>query len=177
MKFTQAEVHRFKIKAGKSEHIEFDESMPGFGLRIRAGDKAEHRTFIAQYKIGAKHRRITLGDVRKVTLENARKEARRIFGKVANGHDPANEKAERRSAASHTLDATMARYLEAKATEFKPRSMVEVTRHLQKHWQPIHNLAIANVARANVAATLSAMAKKHGPVAANRARGALSAMF
>ena len=108
----------------------FDESMPGFGLRIRAGDKAQHRTFIAQYKIGSKHRRITLGDVRKVTLENARKEAKRIFGKVANGHDPANEKAERRSAASHTLDATVARYLEAKATELKPRSMVEVKRYL-----------------------------------------------
>src|SRR5262249_32502448 len=80
-----------------------------FGIRIRAGDKAQHRTFIAQYKIGEKHRRITLGDVRKVTLENARREARRIFGSVVNGHDPANEKAERRSAASHTLDATIAR--------------------------------------------------------------------
>src|SRR5262249_21315829 len=88
-----------------------------FGIRIRAGDKAQHRTFIAQYKIGEKHRRITLGDVRKVTLENARREARRIFGSVVNGYDPANEKAERRSAASHTLDATIARYLEAKATE------------------------------------------------------------
>jgi len=177
MKFTQAEVHRFKIKAGKSEHIEFDESMPGFGLRIRAGDKAEHRTFIAQYKIGAKHRRITLGDVRKVTLENARKEARRIFGKVANGHDPANEKAERRSAASHTLDATIARYLEAKATEFKPRTMVEVKRYLEKDWQSLHNLAIASIARANVAATLSAIAKSKGGATANRARAALSAMF
>src|SRR5262249_19921941 len=177
MKFTQASIDRFRIEAGKSEHIEFDESMPGFGLRIRSGDKAQHRTFIAQYKIGEKHRRITLGDVRKVTLEDARKEARRIFGKVANGHDPANEKAERRSAASHTLDATIARYLEAKATELKPRSMVEVKRHLDKDWQSLHNLAIASVGRANVAATLSAIAKDKGGVTANRARAALSAMF
>ena len=176
-KFTQASVHSFKIKAGKSEHIEFDESMPGFGLRIRAGDKAQHRTFIAQYKIGSKHRRITLGDVRKVTLENARKEAKRIFGKVANGHDPANEKAERRSAASHTLDATVARYLEAKATELKPRSMVEVKRYLEKDWRPVHNLAIASIGRANVAATLSAIGKTKGGATANRARAALSSMF
>jgi len=176
MKFTQASVDRFKLEAGKSEHIEFDESMPGFGLRIRAGDKAQHRTFIAQYKIGEKHRRITLGDVRKVTLENARKEARRIFGSVANGHDPANEKAERRSAASHTLDATIARYLEAKATELKPRSLEEVERHLKKDWQPLHNLAIASIGRANVAATLSAIAKRSN-VTANRSRAALSAMF
>jgi integrase len=176
MKFTQASVDRFKLEGGKSEHIEFDDSMPGFGLRIRAGDKAQHRTFIAQYKIGEKHRRITLGDVRKVTLENARKEARRIFGSVANGHDPANEKAERRSAASHTLDATIARYLEAKATELKPRSLDEVERHLKKDWQPLHNLAIASIGRANVAATLSAIAKRSN-TAANRSRAALSALF
>ena len=39
MKFTQAAIERFKIPAGKSEHIEFDDGMPGFGLRVRAGDK------------------------------------------------------------------------------------------------------------------------------------------
>ena len=168
---------RILLPQGKSEHIVFDETMPGFGIRIRAGDKGEHRTFIAQYKIGSKHRRITLGNVRKVTLENARQEARRIFGKVANGHDPANEKAERRRAASHTLDATIARYLETKATDLKPRSLIEVRRHLEKNWQPLHNLSIASIGRANVAATLSAMAKTKGSVTANRARAALSAMF
>ena len=178
MKFTSHDkVIRIPLPAGKSEHIEFDEAMPGFGIRIRAGDKAQHRTFIAQYKIGDKHRRITLGDARKVTLENARKEARRIFGEVANARDPANEKAERRSAASHTLDATIARYLEAKATELKPRSMVEVKRHLEKDWQSLHDFAIASIGRPNVAATLSAIAKSNGNVTANRARAALSAMF
>jgi hypothetical protein len=53
--------------------------MPGFGVRIRAGDKVQHRTFIAQYKIGEKHRRITLGDVRKVTaLSRLRDISKRI---------------------------------------------------------------------------------------------------
>ena len=92
MKLTQATISRFKIPAGKSEHIEFDDDMAGFGLRIRAGGKVEHRTLIAQYKIGAKHRRITLGNVDKVELDDARKRAKKIFGKVANGEDPANEK-------------------------------------------------------------------------------------
>jgi len=177
MKFTQTTIAKFKIEAGKSEHIEFDESMPGFGLRIRVGDKGEHRTFITQYKIGAKHRRITLGDVRKVTLDNARREAKRIFGSVAHGRDPANEKAERRSAASYTVDAVITRYLDAKAGELKARSLVEATRHLQKNWSSLHNLAVASVGRANIAAALSVMAKMQGPVTANRARGALSAMF
>jgi hypothetical protein len=177
MKFTQTTIAKFKIEAGKSEHIEFDDSMPGFGLRIRVGDKGEHRTFIAQYKIGKKHRRITLGDVRKVTLDNARQEAKRIFGSVVHGRDPTNEKAERRSAASFTLDALIERYLDAKANELKARSLVETKRHLEKNWSSLHNLAVASVGRANVAAALSVMAKTQGPVTANRARGALSAMF
>src|SRR5215472_204642 len=101
MKITQDKVTRIPLPQGKSEHIVFDETMPGFGIRIRAGDKGQHRTFIAQYKIGSKHRRITLGNVNKVTLENARQSARIIFGKIAKGEDPANEKAEAREAASH----------------------------------------------------------------------------
>src|SRR6516165_2127356 len=95
MKFSQTTITKFKMPAGKVEHIEFDENMPGFGLRVRAGDKGEHRTFIVQYKIGDKHRRVSLGDVRKVTLKDAQERARAIFGKVWDGKDPANEKAER----------------------------------------------------------------------------------
>jgi hypothetical protein len=53
MKFSQTTIAKFKIPAGKVEHIEFDEAMRGFGLRIRVGDKGEHRTYIAQYKIGS----------------------------------------------------------------------------------------------------------------------------
>jgi integrase len=177
-KFTQATIDRFKLEdPSKKERIIFDENMPGFGLRIRVGDKGEHRTYIAQYKIGEKHRRYTLGDVRKVTLEKARAEAKRIFGEVAHARDPANAKAERRAAASYTLNATIARYLEAMAGELKPRSLVEVKRHLEKEWQPLHNLAIASIARANVAAVLDAVARAKGGITTNRARAALSGMF
>ena len=50
MKLTQASVAGFDMPAGKSDHIEFDDAMPGFGVRIRAGATGVHRTFIAQYK-------------------------------------------------------------------------------------------------------------------------------
>jgi integrase len=177
MKFTQSAVDKFKIEHGKAEHIEFDDAMPGFGLRVRAGDKKQHRTFIAQYKIGSKHRRITLGNVAKVTLEDARQRAKIIFGKVADGKDPANEKAEARQTASHTVGAKIADYLEAKAATMKPRSYSETRRHLENHWKPLHGLALASIGRANVAAQVSTIAKENGPVAANRSRASLSAFF
>ena len=177
MKLTQATISRFKIPAGKSEHIEFDDDMAGFGLRIRAGGKVEHRTLIAQYKIGAKHRRITLGNVDKVELDDARKRAKKIFGKVANGEDPANEKAEGRKTASHTFGATIKTYLAARVGAMKPRSYAETKRHLETQWKPLHGLALGSIGRANIAAEAGKIAKQSGPVAANRARASLSAFF
>jgi integrase len=178
MKFTLTNVRTWSdFDKSKAEHIVFDETMPGFGLRIRVGDKKQHRTFIAQYKIGSKHRRITLGNVAKVTLEDAKQRAKIIFGKVADGKDPANEKAEARQVASHTLAAKIADYLEAKAASMKPRSCAETKRHLEYHWKPLHGLALGSIGRANVAAQVSAIAKESGPVAANRSRASLSAFF
>jgi hypothetical protein len=113
MKLTQASLARLDRPEGKTDHIEFDETMPGFGVRIR-GKKGEHRTFIAQYKIGTRHRRINLGNVAKVNLEDARRQAKIIFGKVAVGEDPAADKTAAKAEASRTLDAIVARYLEAK---------------------------------------------------------------
>src|SRR5262249_46713257 len=45
------------------------------------------------------------------------------------------------------------------------------------HWRPLHRLALASISRATVAAQLRIIAKEHGPVAADRARAALSKFF
>jgi integrase len=177
MKLTSTSIARFRLPSDKSEHIEFDETMPGFGLRIRGGGKQEHRTFIAQYKIGSKHRRITLGNVAKVTLDDAKREAKKIFGRVASGEDPANERAEARESASHTLGSVIAKYLAAKEPGLRASSYRETRRHLESHWKPLHGLALSSIGRANVAAQLAVLAKNSGPVATNRSRASLSALF
>jgi integrase len=177
MKFTQATVTRFKMPEGKLEHIEFDDSMPGFGLRVRNGGKREHRTYIMQYKIGSQGRRIKLGDVGKIDLDAARRMARHNFGKIAEGKDPANEKAVARTEASHTFGIIVSDFLEVKRAMRKPRSFNETQRFLLKHWKPLHRLALASISRPTVAAQLRVIAKDHGLVSADRARAALSAFF
>jgi integrase len=177
MKFTLANVARTHLPPGKTEHIVFDEVMPGFGLRIRGNGKNEHRTYIAQYKIGSKHRRMTLGSAAKVTLENARAHAKKIFAQKQLGNDPANDRAEVRRAAGHTLGAEIVKYLAVQKQKLKPRSYVETKRHLEKDWKPLHGIAIASIGRANVAATMAVLAKERGPVTANRDRASLSAFY
>ena len=45
MKLSQDLVERLKVPTGKSEILIFDDSLPGFGARIRAGGS---RTWIVQ---------------------------------------------------------------------------------------------------------------------------------
>jgi integrase len=177
MKLTNASLARLKMPAGKSDHIEFDETMPGFGVRIRNGGAGEHRTFIAQYKIGTRHRRVNLGNVTKVNLEDARTQAKIMFGKVAMGEDPAAAKNTARAEASRTLDAIIANYLEAKRTEIRARTYAIAKYQLETLWKPLHTLAVSAVNRAAIAAQANIIAGERGPVAANRARSTLSAMF
>jgi hypothetical protein len=46
------------LPEGKAEAILFDDSLPGSGLRLREGGS---RMYVVQYKLGAKHRRFTIG--------------------------------------------------------------------------------------------------------------------
>ena len=175
MKLTMATVQKLKLPAGAADKIFFDDGLSGFGLRVRDGGK---RTWIAQYRVGTKQRRVTLGTVENLDAPAARQRAKDVLSKVHLGGDPQTEKAERRAQASVTLGAMVERYLVERAEKrLKPRSFEEVERHLTKHWSPLADLPIRNVARSDVAAQLGRIARDNGPFASNRARAALSALF
>ena len=91
MKLTKATVERLALPPGKNELLVFDEGLPGFGLRVRGGGK---RTWIVQYRIGQKQRRVTLGNVETIDADNARRRAKKALSKVNLGTDPQLEKAE-----------------------------------------------------------------------------------
>ena len=174
MKITQTNATKLKLPADKQEAIYWDDEIAGFGLRLRAGGS---RTFVVQYKIGSKHRRITLGNAFKVTADDARKKAKQIFGKVADGKDPANERATRVAEASTGFAATAADFLQVRAKRNRARTLIETTRYLNKTFKPLHGLALASVTRAIVATELRRIATQISPVVADRARSELSTFF
>jgi integrase len=94
-----------------------------------------------------------------------------------NGIDPRAEKAARIEASKTVFEGVVKDYLEARQRHMKPRSLEECKRHLEKHWAPFHKLPIAGIERATVAGRLRELVKANGPVAADRARSTLSAMF
>src|SRR5215204_6074688 len=175
MRLTRPKVARLTVPAGKTEIIVFDEALPGFGVRVRLDGK---RTWIAQYRLGSKQRRVTLGTTDTLDPEEARRRAKSVLGGVHNGDDPQARKAEARARASITLGAVAANYLERFAAErLRPKTLAETRRYLIVSWKPLHGLGINDLDRRAVAVRLSEISRENGPIAANRARVALSAFF
>ena len=77
MRLTQTSVVRIALPAGIDDKIFFDEELPGFGLRVRAGGS---RKFVVHYRQGGAQRRHTIGAANVLTLDEARKRARKILG-------------------------------------------------------------------------------------------------
>jgi hypothetical protein len=167
MEFTKDAIAALELPAGKSDLILFDDGLPGFGIRLRAGGK---RVWIAQYRTNGRQRRETLGDARKINLRAARAAAEKRFAEVMLGGDPQQEKAEAKARAAVTFGPLATRYLEIKISIVRANTYVADFRYLTGYWKPLHGLSIDSINRRLVAARLGEIASTHGATAAARAR-------
>ena len=174
MKLTKATVTKLHIPDGKSELIVFDEDLAGFGLRLRAGGSA---AWIAQYRVGTRQRRVTLGRLSALDPDKARKAAREVLAKADLGQDAQAERRERQAKAAVTFGAQADMYLKRAAESQRPRTLVETKRHLARDWNPFRGRPVHEIDRRDVAARLRVIADEHGPIASNRARATLSAFY
>src|SRR6516162_7884427 len=174
MRLTAATIRTLSLRSGKSDHVFFDADLPGFGLRLRASGA---RTWLLQYAIAGRTRRMALGSVAVLDPGKARETAKRLLAQVRLGHDPARDKITARSKAAETFGALLPRFLERQRARLKPRSYEETERHLQRHAKALHGSPIEAVARRTVAARLAEIEKHNGPAARNRVRASLSAYF
>jgi integrase len=177
MMFTEEAIADLALPAGKNDLIVFDDKLPGFGVRLRSSGS---RAWVVQYRIAHRQRRESLGDVRKVTLEDARKIARKRFAQVELGVDPAGDKATARAqaeAAKLTLAVVAARYLAFKKDVLRPSTYKAAARYFALQWKALRHRPVNAIKRADVAAGLQEITEAHGRTSAARARGHLSALF
>jgi len=179
MKLTGTKLPSLKLAAGETDRIFFDDEIPGFGVRVRDGGS---RKFVVHYRIGGNQRRYTIGAVGVLKLEEARQRARRALVDVGDGKDPAAQKAATKAEAKHSFKTVADDYLavlerRVEDGELRPRSLVEIKRHLAKHFKPLHRLVISSITRDTVASRLREIAKHNGPGAADRTRSNVSTFF
>jgi len=174
MRLTQARIDGLKCPAGGKDMLVFDDEQRGLGVRVTAGGG---KSFIAQYTLHRKKRRIPLGSCSAISLAKAREAARAIMGEVAKGLDPAMERKQARleahkKAAHEAL--TLVRLLEdwqaLHLTGKRPKYAIEAVRALRNAFARYLDLPAADLDRAAVVRALDALTKKgHAAMAARTA--------
>ena len=145
--------------------------VPGLCLRVREGGS---RTFIIRWRQGQFQRRATIGKVGVLSLDEARKAARKALVGIDEGNDPVAVRAKSRADSKLIFETLAREYLDVRVRDMKPGSLDQCQRHLLKCFKPLHRLAIGKIDRATISVELRAIANKSGPVQADRARSTLS---
>jgi integrase len=173
------------LPSNKTDHVFWDDEIPGLGVRVRAGGS---RMWVFQYAIGGKHRRMTLGAVTKEsfsTLKDStgaviklgvREQAALLHARVRLGEDPAGVKAENRQRAKETFGAIAERFLAYQKEQLRPGSYRQVERHIRLA-KSLHGTALASVDRRAIATLISEIKNSSGAVSANRVGSTLSYLF
>lgn len=167
-KFTEFAL--LKLPPAVRRYVVFDPSLPAFGLRI---EPSGVKTFQLSYRVGGRQRMATLGRLGIVTLDSARREARRMLGVVAERRDPLAE----HDAARRTMtvrDASVTWMREHIAARRKPSTVRHYRAALDSHILPaLGAVPVRQVDTPDVVKLHAALGAT--PYLANRVVAALSA--
>jgi integrase len=178
VKLSGRTIDTIQVVAGNAEIIVYDDEIPGFGVRVRAGGS---RNFVFTYRFGGKNKRMTLGTAVKEAFPDIRKRVLELQAKVRLGIDPVTERDTNLVQAADTFKVIADRFLANYEKTVKPATYRETKRYLLVSSKVLHDRPITTIVRRDIAEVLSAAAtgvtKGTGNVTANRLRAALSTMF
>jgi integrase len=165
---------------GKQDSIFFDDTLTGFGYRLRQGAGGKTlRSWIAQYRRAGASRRMLIGSADVLNAEQARAKAKKVLAAVALGEDPQAAKAERRDKDRLTMRALVDEYIADRASDWRATTLRDNKRYLVAgpYFAPLHSLAVDKITRRDVASRLITIKREHGPIVTAAARAKLSAFF
>ncbi len=106
------------------------------------------------------------------TPDTARNEAKKLLGLAVSGTDPFAK-----PVPAEAFGAEVERYLGRQRKALKPRTYVELERHLRRDCAALTRLRLTEIDRRTVALKLAEVETASGPTARNRVRSSLSAFF
>ena len=170
---------KLHVPPGKRDVLVFDDehkdAVPGFGIRKFASGKA---TYFIKYNVGGRQRKQSLGAVTRGNLKAMRLLASEVKARARLGQDLiAEKKAAEDKPKVATLGQVVPGYLAVKKPDLRARSYLEVKRHLEKAWKPLHKHAVDAISRAEIVGIVDHVEHNSGPVAADRAKTSLSGLF
>lgn len=165
---TAAFVEKVKPNGKRTEY--FDDSLPGFALRV---SESGVKSWIVFYRFGGRLTRYTFGTFPILTLKEARQKAKDALHDVSDGVNPARVKQEDRSAPTFRTMAENYRDREAS----KKKSGVEMSRLIDRLLIPHFGAMQAKeISRRDVKDFVTRYAE-HASIAANRILGLIRLVF
>lgn len=170
-KLTDALIARAQLPKGADDHTIWDTEVPGFGLRIRPGGS----TFILNYRPAgagrsANTKRFKIGTPATIeTATEARRLARVMLGRIAEGRDPGAERAEQKRRQKARVAELLAKY----ERDLERRNYVNVratVSGLRLHLAGHLKLDIRDLTGATLASIFERLQKERRPGAAENFR-------
>ncbi len=173
LKLTKRTVDALHTDSGRA--VVFDTELTGFGLRVMASGAKQ---FFVQYRMAggrrAVKRRLTIGRYGSLTLDQARAEARQLLALVAQGKDPAAERARHKSVP--TIAELAPAFIDLVRAKRKTSTADEYERQMTRNIIPaLGRKKVSDASRSDIGALHLSMRDR--PILANRVLALLGAFF
>ena len=149
-----------------------DDLLKGFGVRVT---ESGVRSFILEKRINGKVKRITLGRYPELTVEQARKEAQKLLGKIATGINPVSERKATEQRAI-TLQQVLDDYLKVRKS-IKPSTKADYQKRMTAVFADWLDKPILNITKDMIAKRHAQHGSNRSEAGANLAMRILRAIF
>ena len=152
------------LEADPAKHVlHRDTEVPGLALRVT---KAGKKSFVLNYSINGRERRMTIGGFPTWTVQAARDEAKKLRRNIDTGQDPLEEKQQR--AAAPTVQALWEDYRSNHLPNLSTRNIADQERMWKKHILPkLGRMKLVDLTSRHVD-QLHGSVSQSAPVVANR---------
>lgn len=182
MRLEDDTVTRVKVPRGRRDVKVFDTQTPGLFLRKFSSGRA---IYGVSFSVNGTPRRVHIRDAgERGSLAAARKEALDVRAKARLGQDLIAEREAAKAAAAaaalrrvNTVGKVAKEYLTKRQGELRPRSYIEVKRHINKNAKPLHGRPIEEIARTDVVELIDSVERAHGKAQADKTRISLATMW
>lgn len=149
-----------------------DTELKGFGVRFSGGGT---RAFVVETRIEGKVKRISLGRYPALTVEEARREARKVLGEIASGRNPLAEKANQ--VASHLTLAQAWEDFKSVRKTLKPKTVFDYGRFLETAFPDWKHKPLTSITKDMVAKRHTQLGETRGQAYANHALRFVRALY
>lgn len=172
MKITKSVVDKILPSKDRDQAFYRDDQLKGFAVRVTASGV---KSFVVEKMIGGKVKRMTLGRYGELTVEQARKEAQKLLGKIATGIDPIAEK-QAKKASAVTLSEVFNDYLKARK-ELKPKTLYDYKNLMRVAFSEWKSKPLLSITKDKIVKYHERLGKERGTAYANQAMRVLRALF